>query len=388
MSKAFIPYSCQLIEEDDIEAVVRVLRSEWLTQGPDIEAFEKNVATYCKSPHAVAVSSATAGLHLACMALGIGEGDLVWTSPLSFAASANCARYVGAEVDFVDIDSDTGNMCVSALKTKLEMAEKTGRLPTCVIPVHYAGRACDMPAIHALKEQYKFSLIEDAAHALGGRYGDGTPVGCNPASDMAVFSFHPVKPITTGEGGMVTTHNPELAERLRQLRTHGITRDTAKLQKKNRPAWYYEQQSLGYNYRITDMQAALGSSQMAKLDRFIDRRRALAERYLTLLKSLPLMLPLPDRHSGWHLYAVRIDPSRTQTTRDEVFATLRAQNIGVNVHYMPIHWQPYYQSLGFKEGQFPKAEAFFNQELSLPMHPRLSDKDQDFVAQTLANALT
>ncbi|MDE3016634.1 MAG: UDP-4-amino-4,6-dideoxy-N-acetyl-beta-L-altrosamine transaminase [Pseudomonadota bacterium] len=381
MPRPFIPYSRQTIEDDDVEAVVRALRSDWLTQGPAIERFERAVADYCGAPQAVAVSSATAGLHLACLALGVSEGDVVWTSPLSFAASANCAHYCGAEVDFVDIDTGSGNMSVAALAAKLGEAARARRLPKLIIPVHYAGRACDMEAIGALKERYGFHVIEDAAHALGAQYADGSPVGGHAAADAAVFSFHPVKPVTTGEGGMVVTQDAGLADRIRPLRTHGITRDPSQLQQKNMPAWYYEMQRLGFNYRITDIQAALGISQMAKLDRFIRARRTLAERYRHLLRNSPLTLPPPGVYCGWHLYVVQVD------ARDAVFEKMREQNIGVNVHYMPIHLQPYYRALGFKEGWFPKAEAFFKGALSLPLHPRLTEREQDDVVAALRDAL-
>ena len=383
----FIPYSCQLIEDDDIEAVVAVLRSDWLTQGPNIEQFEKAVAGYCGVPHGIAMSNATAGLHLVCMALGVGAGDLVWTSPLSFTASSNCALYVGAQVDFVDIDPATGNMCVQALTEKLEVAKRTGRLPKLVIPVHYAGRACDMDAMGALKDKYGFALVEDAAHALGAHYANGAAIGGHAASDAVVFSFHPVKPITTGEGGVVVTRDAKLADKVRLLRTHGITRDAALLQQTNMPAWYYEQQELGYNYRITDFQAALGTSQMGKLNRFIAARRAVAARYDVLLQGLPLLLPPLDARSGWHLYPIQLDTTRCSVGRDTVFEQMRAQSIGVNVHYIPIHLQPYYQALGFTQGQFPKAEKFFAHCLSLPVHPRLTQADQDVVVAALKNIL-
>lgn len=383
----FIPYSCQLIEDDDIDAVVAVLRSDWLTQGPNIERFEQAVAGYCGVPHGVAISNATAGLHLVCMALGVGAGDVVWTSPLSFTASSNCALYVGAEVDFVDIDPATGNICVQALTEKLEAAKRTGRLPKLIIPVHYAGRACDMDALGALKEKYGFALVEDAAHALGAQYSNGAAVGNHKASDAVVFSFHPVKPITTGEGGVVVTRDAKLADNVRLLRTHGITRDAALLQQKNMPAWYYEQQELGYNYRITDFQAALGTSQMGKLDRFIAARRAIAARYDALLKNLPLLLPPIDTGTGWHLYPIQLDPVRCNVSRDAVFEQMRAQQIGVNVHYIPIHLHPYYRTLGFKPGQFPHAEHFFNHCLSLPVHPRLTSADQDVVVTALSKIL-
>jgi UDP-4-amino-4,6-dideoxy-N-acetyl-beta-L-altrosamine transaminase len=379
----FIPYSRQYIEEDDIAAVVKVLRSDWLTQGPHIEQFENAVASYCTAPHAVAINSATAGLHLTCMALGVTSGDVVWTSPLSFTASANCARYVGADIDFVDVDPATGNMCVHELTKKLETAQRAGRLPKAVVIVHYAGRACDVESFASLKQRYGFALIEDAAHALGAHYINGTLVGSSPLSDAVVFSFHPVKPITTGEGGMVVTHHAALANRIRMLRTHGITRDASQMQKKDMPAWYYEQQTLGYHYRITDMQAALGTSQMDKINRYIGLRRDLAVRYHALLRELPLRLPPPDAHCGWHLYAVQVDHTRTSHTRDQIFAALRAHNIGVNVHYIPIHLHPYYRMLGFTDGQFPAAEHFFNQCLSLPVYPQMTEADQDIVVKNL-----
>jgi UDP-4-amino-4,6-dideoxy-N-acetyl-beta-L-altrosamine transaminase len=384
MTHPFIHYSCQQIDEDDIEAVTAVLRSDWLTQGPAIDAFELALRDYCNAPHAVAVSSGTAGLHLACMALGIGAGDLVWTSPMSFVASANCARYMGAEVDFVDVDPESGNMSVVALADKLEAASRSGRMPRLVIPVHFAGRACDMASLYALKTRYGFMVMEDCAHALGARYTDGKPVGSNALSDAAVFSFHPVKPITTGEGGAVVTHNPALAAQVKTLRSHGITRDSSQMQQKNNPAWYYEQQQLGFNYRITDIQAALGASQMHKLERFMSARRILAQGYETLLQELPLRLPPADAHSGWHLYVVQMD----RKLRDSVFQAMREKNIGVNVHYPPIHLHPYYRQLGFGPGQFPNAEAFFAGALSLPLHPGLSETEQDYVALALKAALT
>ena len=376
-----IPYSRQQIDEEDIEAVVRVLRSDWLTQGPAIEEFEASISSYCQAPHSVAVSSATAGLHLACLAFGVGENDIVWTSPLSFAASANCARYLGAAIDFVDIDPQTGNMSAALLAEKCQKAKAENRLPKVVIVVHYAGRACDMAAIHALKSQYGFHIIEDAAHALGANYSNSKPVGSNADSDCTVFSFHPVKPITTGEGGMVTSHDKKLADKIRLLRSHGITRDTALLNKKDMPAWYYEQKELGFNYRITDFQAALGTSQMKKLGRFISVRRKLAERYAELLKG-SVQTPPADAHCGWHLYTVQV------AERDRIFTAMRAAEIGVNVHYIPIHLHPYYQSLGFKAGQFPHAENFFSRCLSLPLHQGLTDADQDYVVANLKNVLT
>ncbi len=373
-----IPYSRQRIDEDDIEAVVRVLRSDWLTQGPDIEAFEQAVADYCSAAHAVAAASATACLHIGCVALGINERSLVWTSPLSFVASANCARYCGAEVDFVDID-----MSMAALAAKLEDAN---RMPDLVIPVHYAGRACDREALLGLKARYGFKVMEDAAHALGAAYADGGPIGSNGGADAVVFSFHPVKPVTTGEGGVIVTHDVEMAARLRCLRSHGITRDAAQLEAKDMPAWYYEQQELGYHYRITDLQAALGVSQMAKLDHFITARRAAAARYAEGLEGLPLRLPPPDGHCGWHLYAVQVEEDAA-LSRDMLFEALRGRGIGVNVHYIPIHLQPYYRAFGFAPGAFPQAEAFYARCLSLPVYPSLSETDQDIVIAALRELL-
>ena len=380
--ESFLAYSRQCIDDDDIEAVVRVLRSDWLTQGPSIDAFEASVSSYCKAPHGVAVANATAGLHITCLALGVGVGDLVWTSPMSFVASANAARYLDAEIDFVDIDGDTGNMSVAHLREKLEEAADLGRLPKVIIPVHFAGRACDMEAIHALKAQYGFAIIEDAAHALGASYESGEPVGSHAASDATVFSFHPVKPITTGEGGLIVTHDKALADKVRLLRSHSVVRDAALLEQKDMPAWYWEQQGIGFNYRMTDFQAALGTSQMKKLDRFIATRRTLARRYHELLKGLPLAMPPASDHTGWHLYVVQVEAQR-----DRIFKALRDANIGVGVHYIPIHLHPYYRGLGFKEGQFPNAEGFYARCLSLPLHQGMSEADQDRVVATLKTAL-
>lgn len=377
----YIHYSCQQIDDEDIAAVTKTLSSDFLTQGPAIDEFEQALSRYVSTPHAIAVSSATAGLHITCMALGVTCGDLVWTTPMSFLATANSARYVGAKIDFVDVNAETGNLCPKALAKKLETAPEKPKLITIV---HYTGRACDMEAFYALKAQYGFALVEDAAHALGAHYANGKPIGSDPRTDATVFSFHPVKPITTGEGGAVLTHNATLAQSLRNLRSHGITRDATQLEQKTMPAWYYEQQTLGYNYRITDIQAALGTSQMRKLDRFIASRRALAARYPALLKDLPLTLPPADHNSGWHLYVVQVDPAK----RDTVFNALREQKIGVNVHYMPIHLHPYYRNLGFKKGQFPVAETFFAGALSIPLHPGMSQADQERVASALRSSLS
>ncbi|NBO17913.1 MAG: UDP-4-amino-4,6-dideoxy-N-acetyl-beta-L-altrosamine transaminase [Proteobacteria bacterium] len=381
MDYHYIHYSCQQIDEGDIAAVTRVLQSDFLTQGPSIDAFEAALASCAKAPHAVALSSATAGLHLACLALGTGPGDTVWTSPISFVASSNAALYTGAGIDFVDVEPETGNMSMIALAEKLRA---TRTPPKAVIPVHYAGRACDMEALYALKAEYGFSIIEDCAHALGAKYANGTPIGSDNRSDAAVFSFHPVKPITTGEGGAVITHHAPIAQSVRTLRSHGITRDSAHMERRHMPAWYYEQQSLGFNYRMTDIQAALGVSQMKKLEGFIRMRLFFAERYPQLLSGLPLHLPPADAGSGWHLYGVRLHDA---PRRDETFRKLRAANIGVNVHYMPIHLHPYYQKMGFAQGQFPQAETYFEGLLTIPLHPGLTPDDQDYVAQQLGRAL-
>jgi UDP-4-amino-4,6-dideoxy-N-acetyl-beta-L-altrosamine transaminase len=380
-----IPYARQNIDDNDVDAVVAALRSAWLTQGPQIPAFEQAVATRCQCAHTVAVSSATAALHLACLALDIGPGDQVWTSPNTFVASANCARYCGAEVDFVDIDPDTLNMSVAALAAKLEAASKTGRLPKAIIPVHFSGRSCAMREIAAMARPHGIRIIEDASHAIGASYA-GRPVGCCEYSDITIFSFHPVKIITSGEGGMALTNNSELAARLSRLRTHGITRDTQAILAAGEGDWYYEQSDLGFNYRMTDIHAALGLSQLSRLDAFLERRILLAERYAKHLSSLPTILPSLDTTSAWHLYVVQLPgPS---DCRKRVFQQMREAGIIVNVHYIPVHLQPYYRQLGFKAGDFPNAEAYYHRALTLPLHPGLSEADQDTVTKALKDILT
>ncbi len=382
---SFIPYGRQDITDEDINAVCEVLRSDFLTQGPAIEKFEKTVAEYCGASHAVAMNSATSALHVACLALDLGPGDWLWTSPNTFVASANCALYCGAQVDFVDIDPATHNMSVEALERKLQEAEKNGRLPKIVIPVHFAGEPCDLKAIKALAERYRFAVIDDASHAIGGRYGEFA-IGGTPYSDITIFSFHPVKIVTTGEGGMAVTSNPELGVKLARLRTHGITRNPVEMSREPDGPWYYEQIGLGYNYRITDIQAALGVSQLGRLDAYVQRRHELADRYDQLLASLPLKRPVRDRanRSGLHLYVVVLNDA---DRRREVFDNLRANGIGVNVHYIPVHLQPYYRSLGFKPGDFPAAEAYYAGAISLPMFATLADDQQDRVVSVLSDAL-
>jgi UDP-4-amino-4,6-dideoxy-N-acetyl-beta-L-altrosamine transaminase len=388
---SFIPYSRQGITEADIAAVTGVMRSDFLTQGHELPAFEHNFALVHEVAHAVAVTNATAALHLACLALGMGPGKRVWTSPMSFLASANCARYCGAEIDFVDIDATTGNMSVTALAGRLAAASAQGRLPDLLIPVDYAGLPCDLREMRALADRYGFKILEDASHATGAHYL-GRPVGAAWAH-ASVFSFHAVKIVTTGEGGMITTQDPALAEQLRLLRSHGMVRDAAVMEGNCEGPWFYEQQSLGYNCRMTELQAALGRSQLSRLGQMHARRVALANRYDSLLADLPLVLParVANRQSAWHLYVVHLDAKRygsgVTAERLKLFNTLRAANIGVNVHYIPIHTQPDYQRLGFRRGDFPVAEAFYAGAISLPMFPDLTDTDQDRVAQVLHDAL-
>lgn len=381
----FIPYGRQAISDDDIAAVVAVLQSDWLTQGPAIERFEEALKGATGAAHAIAVCNATAALHIACLALGAGPGDMVWTSPNSFVASANCALYCGARIDFVDIDPVTLNMSVGKLAEKLEAAKREDALPKIVIPVHFAGEPADMAEIGALAKQYGFRVIEDASHAIGGRYGDRM-IGACEHSDIAVFSFHPVKIVTTAEGGAAMTNDPGLATKLARLRTHGITRDSAEMSGPSEGAWYYQQIDLGLNYRMTDMQAALGASQMTKLSEFIDRRHRIADRYDTGLAALPLRTPVraSGRRSGLHLYPVQLDDAERRTA---VFDGMRAAAIGVNIHYIPIHTQPFYLQQGFRPGDFPAAEDYYARALSLPMFPTLTDADQDRVIATLADLL-
>lgn len=375
-----IPYGRQSISEDDIEAVVAVLRSDWLTQGPAVPRFERAVADYTGAKHALAMSSATSALHVACLALGAGPGRRVWTSPISFVASSNCARYCGADVDFVDVDARTSNMCASALAAKLESAAASNTLPHIVIPVHLAGQSCDMEAIHALSQRFGFRIIEDASHAIGGRY-KSTPVGSGRFSDVTIFSFHPVKVITTGEGGMALTNDSALAGQMELLRSHGITRDASLMVNPSDGPWYYEQLTLGFNYRMTDLQAALGASQMERLDSFIARRHEIAARYNAELSGLPLTTPWqhPDTHSAYHLYVIRLDLRRNSISHRAAFEALRARGIGVNLHYIPIYRQPDYASLDLKREDFPQAEAHYAEAISLPMYPAMTDAQQDEV---------
>ncbi|MGV3757283.1 MAG: UDP-4-amino-4,6-dideoxy-N-acetyl-beta-L-altrosamine transaminase [Verrucomicrobiota bacterium] len=379
-----LPYGRQWITEADIQAVTEVLRSDWLTQGPAIERFERKVAEYCGAKHALALSSATAALHIGALVLDLGPGDRLWTSPNTFVASANCARYCGAEVDFVDIDPRTYNLSVEKLTAKLEQAAKDGKLPKIVVPVDFSGQSCELDKIQALAKKYGFTIMQDASHAIGAKYQD-LPTGDGRFSDLTIFSFHPVKIITTGEGGMILTNRTDLYEKLLRLRTHGITREAKLLTQPAHGPWYYEQLELGYNYRITDIQAALGASQMDRLEEFVTRRRVLAARYNALLSKLPLTLPYqhPDTNSSWHLYVIRLQLDRINKTHRQVFEELRANGIGVQLHYIPVHTQPYYQELGFKAGDFPVAEKYYGEAISLPMFAAMTDEDQDRVVETL-----
>lgn len=383
-----IPYGRQDIKQQDIDAVVEVLQSDFLTQGPMVPAFEKSIMDACNAKYAVAVNSATSALHIACLALGLGKDDWLWTTPNTFVASANCGLYCGAQIDFVDIDPRTYNLSVTALEEKLIIAEKEDKLPKVVIPVHFSGQPCDMAAIYALSQKYGFKIIEDASHAIGGKYKDETIGNCR-YSDITVFSFHPVKIVTTAEGGMAVTNDLKLAEQLNLLRSHGITRDESLMTKSADGPWYYQQIELGYNYRMTDMQAALGVSQMQRLDEYVAKRHELAERYNQLLKDLPITLPWQseDSYSGLHLYVIRLQLDKISKTHLEVFKGMREVGILVNLHYIPVHLQPYYQEMGFKEGQFPEAEQYYKEAISLPMFPTMTEEQQNFIVNTLKQLL-
>lgn len=383
-----IPYGKQSIDDADIQAVIEVLKSDWLTQGPTIPAFEAALARYCGAEFATAVSNATAALHISCLALGLGPGDRLWTSPNTFLASANCGLYCGAMVDFVDIDPQTYNMCPDKLEEKLRLANKTNTLPKIIVPVHFAGQSCDMQKIKALADRYDIKIIEDASHAVGGSYLT-SKVGSCQYSDLTVFSFHPVKIITSAEGGMILTQSPELKKKLDILRCHGMTRQPEDLREPSPGAWYYEQIALGFNYRMTDLQAALGLSQLQRIDTFVSKRHALAARYHHELSSLPITLPYQtkDSYSAYHLFPVRIHNVSREDARKKVFDAMRAAGIGVNVLYIPVHTQPYYRDLGFKWGDFPESEAYYRESLVLPMFYSLTEAEQQYVIESLTHCL-
>jgi len=380
-----IPYGRQSINEADIAAVLAVLKSDYLTQGPAVPQFEARVAEETQAAHAVAVSNATCALHIACRALDVGPGDLVWTSPVTFVASANCALYCGADIDFVDIDPGSYNMCPGALAEKLEAASAAGRLPKVIIPVHLCGQSCDMEEIWALAQRYGISVIEDASHAIGGHY-HGSPVGSCRFSDITVFSFHPVKIVTTAEGGMAVTQNPDLAAKMALLRSHGVTRDESLMTEPSHGPWYYQQIELGYNYRMTELQAALGLSQMDRLAAFVTRRNEIADIYDRRLSGLPLDRPVrtDDRQSALHLYVIQLhDPAQHR----RLFEELRATGILVNLHYIPVHLQPWFRDMGFAEGDFPASEAYYRRAISLPMFPTMEQQQIDHVIDTLHRLL-
>ncbi len=383
-----IPYGRQDITQADIDAVVEVLQSDFLTQGPMVPRFEQGVARHVGAAHALAVNSATSALHIACLALGLGEGDRLWTSPITFVASANCALYCGAQVDFVDIDPRTYNLCPGTLERKLQKAEREGTLPKVLVAVHLCGQPCEMQAISVLAKRYGFKVIEDASHAIGGKYRDEFIGNCR-YSDITIFSFHPVKIITTAEGGMALTNSDELAEKMALLRSHGITRDPAQMTHAADGPWYYQQIDLGFNYRMTELQAALGVSQLQRLDQFVARRHELAARYDRLLATMPVTTPWqhPGSYSGLHLYVVRLKLEQIGKSHREVFESLREQGIGVNLHYIPVHTQPYYQRIGFKLGDFPEAERYYAEAISLPMFQAMTDAQQDEVVAALQRAL-
>ncbi len=384
-----IPYGRQEITQEDIDAVVEVLKSDFLTQGPEVPEFENTVASHVGAKFGVAVNSATSALHIACAALGLGEGDWLWTSPVTFVASANCGLYCGAKVDFVDIDPRTYNLCPDALERKLEQAREQDRLPKVVVPVHLCGQPCDMERIKALSERYGFRIVEDASHAIGGKY-QGEFIGSGRYSDITVFSFHPVKIVTTAEGGMAVTNDAELAQRMEMLRSHGITRDPGRMTHEPDGPWYYQQVELGFNYRMTELQAALGVSQMARLDDFVKRRHELARRYDELLADLPVVTPWqhPDSYSGLHLYVIRLKLAELGASHREVFESLRERGIGVNLHYIPVHTQPYYTAMGFAPDDFPESMGYYSEAISIPMYHGLTFEQQDAVVEALNQALS
>ncbi len=379
-----IPYGRQDITEEDIEAVVATLRSDFLTQGPVVPQFERVVSEHVRAAHAVAVNSATSALHIACLALGLGPGDWLWTSPITFVASANCALYCGASVDFVDIDPHTYNLSIEDLERRLEKAADEGRLPKIVMPVHLCGQSCDMDAIAELAKRYGFRVIEDASHAIGGKYRNGLVGNCR-YSDITIFSFHPVKIVTTAEGGMALTNDGALAAKMALLRSHGITRDPSLMDQTPDGPWYYQQTDLGLNYRMTEMQAALGVSQMTRIETYVARRHAIARRYDALLRGLPVVRPAQsaDASSAYHLYPVRVPAA----DRLRVFENLREAGIGVNVHYIPVHLQPWYRAMGFSPGDYPEAERYYSEAISLPLYPTMSEAQQDQVVAALRAAV-
>ncbi len=381
-----IPYGKQDIDKSDIKSVIDILKSDFLTQGPQVPLFEKTVSDYCGSKFGIAANSATSALHIACLSLNLGEGDWLWTSPNTFVASANCGLYCGAKIDFVDIDPMTYNLCTNKLEKKLIKAKRNNNLPKIVVPVHFAGQSCDMKKIFSLSKDYGFKIIEDASHAIGGKYLNN-PIGGCQYSDITVFSFHPVKIITTAEGGLATTNSKTLSNRMKLFRSHGVTRDPELMTKKSEGDWYYQQLDLGLNYRMTDLQAALGISQMKKLDKYVQKRNILKKRYDSLLCDLPIIRPYQSKkvYSAFHLYPIQIDKVKTSLTRSKVFELLRKKNIGVNVHYIPVHTQPYYLEMGYMYGDFQNSETFYENAITLPLYSKMSFEEQDQVVNSLVS---
>lgn len=384
--KSFIPYGKQDIQQEDKKNILEVLNSDYLTQGPKIRELEEALSSYCQVKYASLVSSGTAALHLACLALNIGKNDIVWTSSNSFVASANCILYTGAKVDFIDISKRSYNICSKILEEKLLLAKQKKRLPKAIIAVHFAGQSCNMERLKELSQKYNFFIIEDASHAIGGKY-KGKPIGNCHYSDLAIFSFHPVKIITTGEGGVLLTKHKNLHKKIQVLRTHGITKDSDEFDDQEQGIWYYEQKYLGFNYRITDIQCALGLSQLKRLSPYVKKRTYLAKRYNKLLEKLPIILPfqVPYSNSSYHLYPIKINPQLTKKTRRQLFDYLRDHKIGVQVHYIPIHLQPYYKKLGFKEGDLPNTEAYYKDVLSIPLFPKMREEEQDYIIDKITS---
>lgn len=384
-----IPYGKHHITDDDIDEVVKVLKSDFITQGPKIPEFEEMIKKYTGAKYAIAVNSATSALHIACKALALGKGDILWTSPITFVASANCALYCNAQIDFVDINPETYNLCPIALEKKLVQAKKDNKLPKIVIPVHLAGQSCDMNRIYELSQEYSFKIIEDASHAIGGKYKN-EPIGQSRYSDITIFSFHPVKIITSAEGGMAITNNFELAEKMELLRTHGITRNNSLMKRIPDGPWYYEQIDLGFNYRMSDIHAALGISQMKRIDEYIEKRHNIVEKYNTSFQGLPIKTPFQtqDTFSSFHLYIIRIENILENTSKLKKFHMhLINKKIGVNLHYIPLHIQPYYREMGFKMGDFPQAEKYYREAVSLPIYPNLTEENQNIVIEEVKHAL-
>ena len=385
-----IPYGRQDISESDIDEVEKVLRSDFLTQGPSVPKFEKAVANYCNASYAIAVNSATSALHISCLSLGLGHGDLLWTSPNTFVASANCGRYCGADIDFVDIDYDTYNISIKALSKKLEMADKVGKLPKILISVHFAGQSCDMKAISELSKKYGFKIIEDASHAIGASYNN-IKVGSCYYSDITVFSYHPVKIITSAEGGMALTNNQKIADKIYRLRTHGITNNKKEMiDRSEDEIWNYQQIDLGYNYRMNDIQAVLGLNQLKRVDKYVCDRHKIAKFYNAELEGLPIKIPFqaPYSYSSYHLYPILIKNENSAKTQKQIFNELRSEGIAANLHYIPVHRHPYYENLGFKKNDFPIAEDFHKKAISIPIYPALTDQQKDHVVKTLKKVIT